>query len=35
MAKEFLSQVEQAGANGLTSDEHFTMDGHCWKRGQV
>ena len=28
VAKEFLAQVvEQAGAKGLTSDEHFTVDG--------
>jgi transposase len=28
VAKEFLAQVvAQAGANGLTSDEHFTVDG--------
>ena len=28
VAKQFLAQVvEQAGAKGLTSDEHFTVDG--------
>ena len=28
MAKEFLARVvEQARAKGLTSDEHFTVDG--------
>src|SRR5580693_10036217 len=36
VAKEFLSRVvEQARAKGLTSDEHFTVDGTLWKRGRA
>jgi transposase len=36
VAKEFLAQVvEQARVAGLISDEHFTVDGRCWKRGRA
>src|SRR6266700_932970 len=35
VAQEFLAHVvEQARVKGLTSDEHFTVDGRCWKRGR-
>jgi hypothetical protein len=39
VAKQFLTQaVEQAGAQGLTSDEHFTVDGtlvEAWARNGI
>jgi transposase len=37
VAKEFLARVVgQPLAQGLTSDEHFSVDGtRCWKPGRV
>ena len=36
VAKEFLAQVvERARQGGLVSDEHFTVDGTCWKPGRA
>ena len=34
VAKEFLARVvAQARGKGWTSDEHFSVDGRCWKHG--
>ena len=36
IAKEFFYAVlKQARKRNLLSDEHFTVDGRCWKPGRV